>query len=64
MLSFDPFFSAIVLVKLVIIVFFLPMKLIRNGEIDAAISKLRDWYPQIVQVCIQFDSVYCFENTI
>ncbi|XP_052874795.1 ran-binding protein M homolog isoform X2 [Gossypium arboreum] len=25
-------------------------QLIRNGEIDAAISKLRDWYPQIVQV--------------
>ncbi|TYH02484.1 hypothetical protein ES288_A09G144200v1 [Gossypium darwinii] len=24
-------------------------QLIRNGEIDAAISKLRDWYPQIVQ---------------
>ena len=59
------FFSAVaVLVKLVIIVFFLPMKLIRNGEIDAAISKLRDWYPQIVQVCTQFDVVYCFEHTI
>ncbi|EOY17278.1 hypothetical protein QUC31_001404 [Theobroma cacao] len=26
-------------------------QLIRNGEIDAAISKLRDWYPQIVQDC-------------
>ncbi|XWS23388.1 hypothetical protein CRYUN_Cryun28dG0009500 [Craigia yunnanensis] len=24
-------------------------QLIRNGEIDAAISKLHDWYPQIVQ---------------
>ncbi|XP_002521831.2 ran-binding protein M homolog [Ricinus communis] len=24
-------------------------QLIRNGDIDAAISKLRDWYPQIVQ---------------
>ncbi|GLT77566.1 hypothetical protein SLA2020_491360 [Shorea laevis] len=24
-------------------------QLIRNGEIDAAFSKLRDWYPQIVQ---------------
>ncbi|MBA0775639.1 hypothetical protein Gotri_010757 [Gossypium trilobum] len=25
-------------------------QLIRNGEIDAAMNKLRDWYPQIVQV--------------
>ncbi|XWS15390.1 hypothetical protein CRYUN_Cryun35bG0092800 [Craigia yunnanensis] len=51
MFSFDPFLSGVVvLVKLVIIVFFLPMKLIRNREIDAAINKLCDWYPQIVQV--------------
>lgn len=26
------------------------MKLIKSGEIDAALGKLRDWYPQIVQV--------------
>ncbi|XP_039041839.1 ran-binding protein M homolog isoform X3 [Hibiscus syriacus] len=25
-------------------------QLIRNGEIDAAMNRLRDWYPQIVQV--------------
>ncbi|XP_059459672.1 ran-binding protein M homolog isoform X2 [Corylus avellana] len=25
------------------------MKLIKRGEIDAALGKLRDWYPQIVQ---------------
>ncbi|KAA3455346.1 ran-binding protein 10 [Gossypium australe] len=28
-------------------------QLISNGEIDAAISKLRDWYPQIVQARIE-----------
>lgn len=26
------------------------MKLIKKGEIDAAIGKLREWYPHIVQV--------------
>lgn len=26
------------------------MKLIRSGEIDEAIGKLGDWYPQIIQV--------------
>lgn len=26
------------------------MKLIRDGEIDAAFGKLREWYPQIVEV--------------
>lgn len=30
--------------------FSLLMKLIRNGEIDSALGKLREWYPQIVQV--------------
>ncbi|RXH92436.1 hypothetical protein DVH24_033332 [Malus domestica] len=29
--------------------FYLLMKLIRNGEIDSALGKLREWYPQIVQ---------------
>ncbi|OMO78264.1 SPla/RYanodine receptor SPRY [Corchorus olitorius] len=46
--------SVALLVKLGLIAFFLPMKLIRNGEIDAAISKLRDWYPQIVQGCLNW----------
>lgn len=32
-------------------------QLIRNGEIDAALNKLRDWYPQIVQ---DDKSVACF----
>lgn len=31
-------------------VFFLSVKLIRKGEIDAALGKLSEWYPQIVQV--------------
>ncbi|KAK9270709.1 hypothetical protein L1049_026292 [Liquidambar formosana] len=39
-------------------------QLIRNGEIDAAICKLRDWYPQIVQVeCLKLHdgrSATCF----
>ena len=26
------------------------MKLIRNGDIDVAFGKLREWYPQIVEV--------------
>jgi len=26
------------------------MKLIRDGEIDAAFGKLREWYPQIAEV--------------
>ena len=26
------------------------MKLIRSGQIDEALGKLRDWYPQIIQV--------------
>lgn len=29
---------------------FLSMKLIRNGEIDVAFGKLREWYPQIAEV--------------
>uniref|UniRef100_A0A1J3CZW9 Ran-binding protein 10 n=1 Tax=Noccaea caerulescens TaxID=107243 RepID=A0A1J3CZW9_NOCCA len=32
-------------------------QLVRNGEIDAALAKLRDWYPQIVQ---DDKSVVCF----
>lgn len=27
------------------------MKLIKNGNIDSAFRKLREWYPQVVQVC-------------
>lgn len=27
-----------------------PVQLIRSGEIDDAFNKLRNWYPQIVQV--------------
>lgn len=35
--------------------FSLLMKLVRNGEIDSALVKLREWYPQIVQVdCLRF----------
>lgn len=30
--------------------FSLCMKLIKSGEIDAALGKLHEWYPQIVQV--------------
>ncbi|XP_038994498.1 ran-binding protein M homolog isoform X2 [Hibiscus syriacus] len=32
-------------------------QLIRNGEIDAAMNRLRDWYPQIVQVGALEDAV-------
>lgn len=42
------------------------MKLIRNGDIDVAFGKLREWYPQIVEVgslrllCLsQFFSISC-----
>lgn len=44
--------------------FSLLMKLVRNGEIDSALVKLREWYPQIVQVdCLRFryDCVFFFE---
>ena len=33
-------------------VFLLEIKLIRSGQIDAAFSKLHEWYPQIVQVSL------------
>lgn len=39
---------------------FSPLKLIRNGEIDAALSNLRDWYPQIMQVNTIYSAVAVF----
>jgi hypothetical protein len=39
---------------------FSPLKLIRNGEIDSALSKLREWYPQIVQVNTIYSVVAVF----
>ncbi|KAJ6855502.1 ran-binding protein M [Populus alba x Populus x berolinensis] len=35
-------------------------QLIRNGEIDAALSNLRDWYPQIMQVNTIYSAVAVF----
>lgn len=43
--------------------FSLSMKLIRNGEIDAAFDKLRNWHPWIVQVG-WLKSFCCYEHTI
>lgn len=38
--------------------FILVMKLIRMGKIDAALGKLRDWYPQIILVsCLRFTHI-------
>lgn len=37
------------------------MKLIRNGEVDAAFSKLHEWYPQIVEVWTVLHVIY-FSN--
>lgn len=39
-------------------------KLIRKGDIDSAFCRLRDWYPQVVQVDslnIKFMQLFCFQ---